>query len=184
MYTVETSLPELAARNRASRPAIVATGSPESITAVASKQAAVSVQLAAAPPASATDATAQPTPTASSTPHAETAAPPAPPATETAAPPAPPATETAALQQQTSVDAAATTPTTPRKGHGLLKLNSSRNATVYVTGVPVGPSERPVEVRCGRFFVRLGEPTRDGTRWLTEGRTVRVKCGVLTEVSF
>ncbi|WP_437853076.1 hypothetical protein [Sorangium sp. So ce363] len=173
MYTVETSLPELAARNRASRPAIVATGSPESITAVASKQAAVSVQLAAAPPASATDVTAQPTPTASSTPHAETAA-----------PPAPPATETAALQQQTSVDAAATTPPTPRKGHGLLKLNSSRNATVYVTGVPVGPSERPVEVRCGRFFVRLGEPTRDGTRWLTEGRTVRVKCGVLTEVSF
>jgi serine/threonine-protein kinase len=145
--------------------------------------------------ASATEATAQPTPTASPTPRAEAAPPPVPPSTEAAAPPAPSAieaaappapsaTETAALQQQTSVDAAATTPPTPRKGHGLLKLNSSQNATVYVTGVPVGPSERPVEVRCGRFFVRLGEPTRDGTRWLTEGRTVRVKCGVLTEVSF
>ncbi|WP_437276995.1 hypothetical protein WME90_37980 [Sorangium sp. So ce375] len=50
--------------------------------------------------------------------------------------------------------------------------------------MPVGPSDRPVEVRCGRFFVRLGEPTRDGTRWLTEGRTVVIKCGALTEVSF
>ncbi|WP_438024402.1 hypothetical protein [Sorangium sp. So ce233] len=48
----------------------------------------------------------------------------------------------------------------------------------------VGPSNQPIEVRCGRFFVRLGEPTPNGTRWLVEGRSVRVKCGALTEESF
>ncbi|WP_437732294.1 hypothetical protein [Sorangium sp. So ce1335] len=76
-------------------------------------------------------------------------------------------------------------PPRPRNGYGLLKLNSPQNGTVYVMGVAVGPSNQPIEVRCGRrFFVRLGEPTRNGTRWLAEGRSVRIKCGALTEESF
>jgi hypothetical protein len=79
---------------------------------------------------------------------------------------------------------AASTPPAPRKGHGTLQLTSARDATVYLTGVAVGRSNRPLEVRCGRFFVRLGEPTPDGTRWLGEGRTVVIRCGALTEVSF
>ncbi|MGK3999784.1 hypothetical protein [Sorangium sp. So ce1024] len=55
---------------------------------------------------------------------------------------------------------------------------------MYVMGVAVGPSNQPNEVRCGRRFVRIGEPTRNGTRWLVEGRTVSIKCGALTEASF
>jgi hypothetical protein len=72
----------------------------------------------------------------------------------------------------------------PRKGYGALEVTSARKATVYVTGVAVGPSNQRVEARCGRAFVRLGEPTTNGTRWLGEGRTVAVRCDALTEVDF
>lgn len=72
----------------------------------------------------------------------------------------------------------------PRTGYGALRVTSARDATVYVTGVAVGPSNQRVEARCGRAFVRLGEPTRNGTRWLGEGRSVIVKCEALTEVDF
>jgi hypothetical protein len=71
-----------------------------------------------------------------------------------------------------------------RKGYGTLKLISSQNATVYVTGVAVGATNRPHEVRCGRSFVRIGEPTPHGTQWLGKGRTVAITCGALTEVGF
>ncbi|WP_438005579.1 hypothetical protein WME89_43885 [Sorangium sp. So ce321] len=126
-------------------------------------------------------------------PATEAAPPPAaevvpPPATEVVPPPAAevvpsPAAEALPPPPQPPAQATASAPV-PRSGHGLLKLNASRDATVYVTGVAVGPSNQPIEVRCGRFFVRLGEPTPKGTRWLTEGRTVIIKCGALTEASF
>ncbi|WP_437722646.1 hypothetical protein [Sorangium sp. So ce861] len=141
------------------------------------------MQLPAQPPSSATDAAAQAAPP----PPPPTPSPP-PPQPSSEAPPAPPpqpSPETPpAPPQPPAIQAEASAPRKSRRGYGFLKLNSSHNATVYVTGVAVGPSNQPIEVRCGRFFVRLGEPTRNGTRWLAEGRTVRIKCGALTEAAF
>ncbi|WP_437966137.1 hypothetical protein WMF04_42020 [Sorangium sp. So ce260] len=171
VYAVETSLSGLAPSSRDALPANATDDGPASDLAAASRQAAAPEQLPAAPPTSTTADAAQAPPPPS---HAETPTPPAQPVAEAA--PAPP--------QQPVVDAGASAPPIPRRGYGFLKLNSSQNATVYVTGVAVGPSNQPIEVRCGRFFVRIGEPTRDGTRWLTEGRSVRIKCGALTEASF
>jgi hypothetical protein len=88
----------------------------------------------------------------------------------------PPATEAPAAPEDA--------PAAPREGYGALKVSSARDATVYVTGVAVGPTDRVVEARCGRAFVRLGEPSPHGTRWLSKGRTVVIKCGALTEVGF
>ncbi|WP_437810366.1 hypothetical protein [Sorangium sp. So ce1078] len=183
VYAVETSLPGLAPSSRDALPANATDDGPASVLAAASRQAAAPEQLPAAPPASTTEAAAQAPPPPS---HAETPAPPAQPSAEAApTPPAQPSAEAApAPPQQPVVEAGASAPPIPRRGYGFLKLNSSQNATVYVTGVAVGPSNQPIEVRCGRFFVRIGEPTRDGTRWLTEGRSVRIKCGALTEASF
>ncbi|WP_437645731.1 hypothetical protein [Sorangium sp. So ce362] len=181
IYAVETSLPGLETRSREALPAKAAGDGPARAIAAASKRTDAPEQLAAPPPASTTEAAAQAAPPP---PSAEPPAPPAPPSAEPPAPPAPPGAEPPAPPQQPAVEAGARTPPIPRSGYGILKLNSSQNATVYVLGVAVGPSNQPIEVRCGRRFVRIGEPTRDGTRWLTEGRSVRIKCGALTEASF
>ncbi|WP_437315380.1 hypothetical protein [Sorangium sp. So ce385] len=185
VYAVETGLPGLAERSRDALPANMAASDPASVTTAASNTAAAQqadapVQLTAQPPPSATDAAAQaapPPPPAAPPPQPSPEAPPAPPpqpSPEAATPP----------PQPPAIQAEASVPRNPRRGYGFLKLNASQNATVYVTGVAVGPSNQPIEVRCGRFFVRLGEPTRNGTRWLAEGRTVRIKCGALTEAAF
>ncbi len=182
IYAVETSLPGLETRSREALPPAKAAGDgPARAIAAASKQADAPEQLAAPPPASTTDAAALAAPPPS---DAEPPAPPAPPSAEPPAPPAPPSAEPPAPPQQPAVEAGASAPAIPRPGYGFLKLTSSQNATVYVLGVAVGPSNQPIEVRCGRRFVRIGEPTPDGTRWLTEGRSVRIKCGALTEASF
>ncbi|WP_437673333.1 hypothetical protein [Sorangium sp. So ce131] len=144
---------------------------------------------AAPPGASEAEDAARAAQSARSSRIAEAAAPPQPPpSAEPAAPPQPPPGAEPAAPPQPPPSAEPAAPAgaarVPRSGHGLLQLNAARDATVYVTGVAVGPSNQPIEVRCGRFFVRLGEPTRNGTRWLAEGRTVIVKCGALTEVSF
>ncbi|XXY15782.1 hypothetical protein WME88_46830 [Sorangium sp. So ce216] len=140
-----------------------------------------------APPSSAStgdSAAQQAPPPPPPPPAAEATPPPPPPAAEATPPPPPPAAEALPPPPPPPAQAAANAAPIPRSGHGLLKLNASRDATVYVTGVAVGPSNQPIEVRCGRFFVRLGEPTPKGTRWLAEGRTVTIKCGALTEASF
>ncbi|WP_437658198.1 hypothetical protein [Sorangium sp. So ce1182] len=153
------------------------------------------MQTAPSSSASTSDSAArQAPPPPPSPPAAEVVPPPAaeplpPPAAEVVPPPAAeavplPAAEALPPPPQPPAQAAASAAPVPRSGHGLLKLNAPRDATVYVTGVAVGPSNQPIEVRCGRFFVRLGEPTPKGTRWLAEGRTVIIKCGALTEASF
>ncbi|AUX36567.1 uncharacterized protein SOCE836_087750 [Sorangium cellulosum] len=181
VYAVETSLPWLAERSREALPANMAASDPASVVTAASntaasKQAAAPVQLTAQSPTSATDAAAQAAPRR--LPPRPRAPPSQPRGSARASTPPPPAPPPPASQAEASA------PRSPRRGYGFLKLNSSQNATVYVTGVAVGPSNQPIEVRCGRFFVRLGEPTRNGTRWLAEGRTVRIKCGALTEAAF
>ncbi|MGK3985331.1 hypothetical protein WME99_19965 [Sorangium sp. So ce136] len=145
-----------------------------------------------APPSSAStsdSAARQAPPPPPPPPAAEAVPPPAaeavpPPAAEAVPPPPQPTAEALPPPPPPPAQAAASAAPIPRSDHGLLKLNASRDATVYVTGVAVGPSNQPIEVRCGRFFVRLGEPTPKGTRWLAEGRTVIIKCGALTEASF
>ncbi|XXX75041.1 hypothetical protein WMF30_46045 [Sorangium sp. So ce134] len=194
VYTVETNLPGLAARGREALTANAAASDPASLNTAASTQAAAPVQLAVPPPASATEAAAQaappPQPVEPPPPAQPSAEPATPPPAQPSADPAPPppaqpsADPAPPPSQQPAVEAGSSAPRSPRRGYGFLKLNSSRNATVYVTGVAVGPSNQPIEVRCGRFFVRIGEPTRNGTRWLAEGRTVRIKCGALTEANF
>lgn len=48
---------------------------------------------------------------------------------------------------------------------------------VYVHGVRKGPTGTWVAAPCGNKFVRVGKPTLDGTRWLSEGRGLRLQCG-------
>ncbi|AUX47129.1 uncharacterized protein SOCE26_086410 [Sorangium cellulosum] len=208
VYTVEKGLPELAGRGRETPPASGTASSPTRLPGAASTHAAVPAPEVAPPRASETEDAAQAAQSARPPHSAETAAPPQAPSAEAAAPPQAPSAEAAAPPQAPSTEAAAppqapsaeaaAPPQAPsaeaaapvgvaqvlRSGHGLLQINSARDATVYVMGVAVGPSNQPIEVRCGPFFVRLGEPTRNGTRWLAEGKTVIVKCGALTEVGF
>ncbi|AUX25945.1 uncharacterized protein SOCEGT47_064980 [Sorangium cellulosum] len=190
VYTVEEGLSARTARRREVPPASAAVTGFARVAVVASLRAAVPVQPGTSPSASAIDDAAGPArPMPPPAPSAEAASPPPTPSAEAASPPPTPSAEAASPPPAPSAEAASpppkpSAPRIPRRGHGMLQLNAAQNATVYVTGVAVGPSNQPIEVRCGRFFVRLGEPTRHGTRWLAEGRTVVVKCGELTEVSF
>ncbi|MGK4001946.1 hypothetical protein WMF31_04940 [Sorangium sp. So ce1036] len=201
VYTVEEGLSARTARSREVPPASAAVTGFARFAVAASLRAAVPVQPGASPSASAIDDAAGParpmpppapsaeaaSPPPAPTPSAESAPPPPTPSAEAAPPPPTPSAESAPPPKPSAESAPPPKPSAPRiprRGHGMLQLNTAQNATVYVTGVAVGPSNQPIEVRCGRFFVRLGEPTRHGTRWLAEGRTVVVKCGELTEVSF
>jgi serine/threonine-protein kinase len=61
---------------------------------------------------------------------------------------------------------------------------SAAEATVYVNGVAAGPTNHPLEVRCGQFFLRLGAPTPQGTAWLGPGKTVVIECEAAGEIAF
>ena len=69
-------------------------------------------------------------------------------------------------------------------GYGSLKIVSGAEATVYVNGVAAGATHQPLAVRCGRFFVRLGAPSPQGTRWAGPGKTVVIPCGSAIEAIF
>jgi len=130
-------------------------------------------------PRGATTATAAPA-TANPVAAVATAAPAA--ATATASTPAPEVS--AAPADRGEVPGAEGTGSGLHPGQGWLKVTSSAEATVYVNGVDAGAARRPLAVRCGRFFVRLGAPSPEGTRWMGPGRTVIIPCGEAVEVAF
>jgi serine/threonine-protein kinase len=62
-------------------------------------------------------------------------------------------------------------------GVGLITIVFPGQSDVYLNGKAIGPANEALEVRCGRWFVRLGSPTVSGIpEWSTRGETVIVPC--------
>jgi serine/threonine-protein kinase len=114
--------------------------------------------------------------------------PPAPPLAASAevalAPSAPPMTTAPAAPP----DAASATPapldtaSLPR-GFGYLTVASPAAAHVYISGKRVGAVNEAIQVRCGRWFVRLAVP-REGfyPEWVSRGETINVACQAATRI--
>jgi hypothetical protein len=68
-------------------------------------------------------------------------------------------------------------------GYGYLNVSSPANASVYVSGKLAGPVNKPLKVRCGRWFIRLASP-QDGRypEWVSQGETVVVPCQETTRL--
>jgi serine/threonine-protein kinase len=68
-------------------------------------------------------------------------------------------------------------------GFGLLTVASPAAAHVYISGKRLGPANEALEVRCGRWFVRLAAP-REGRypEWVSRGETVDVGCQAATRI--
>jgi serine/threonine-protein kinase len=69
-------------------------------------------------------------------------------------------------------------------GYGHLTVTFPSEGDVYVSGKLLGPVNQPLQVLCGRWFVRVG--THKSGRypdWLTVGRTVSVPCQDATQIS-
>lgn len=64
---------------------------------------------------------------------------------------------------------------------GYLLVESSGPADVYATGVKIGPAGTKNITSCGLKYVRLGKG--DPPAWISEGRTVDVKCKEVTRVT-
>lgn len=102
-------------------------------------------------------------------------------ASHSTATPSPPNVPSAPTADVTAAALAATPPTVAAAdlpyGYGYLTVSSSKNATVYLSGKAAGPVNRPLRVRCGRWYARLaaiGEgrfPT-----WVSAGETVAIAC--------
>jgi hypothetical protein len=112
----------------------------------------------------------------------------APTASMTVAPSAPPAQATpppTPTMAQTATPAPAATSTTAPSGdpselpfgYGYLTVLSPANANVYISGKLVGAVNKPIRVRCGRWFIRLAA-TQEGRypEWVTPGETALVPC--------
>jgi eukaryotic-like serine/threonine-protein kinase len=105
---------------------------------------------------------------------------------ETTAPtviPAPPASAIATAAPSAVASAAPPSTANLPAGFGLLTVASPAVAHVYISGKRLGPANEPLEVRCGRWFVRLAAP-REGRypEWVSRGETVDVGCQVATRI--
>ena len=106
-----------------------------------------------------------------------------------AAAPLPPAPSTAAAAPSVTATAkAAAAPATPStsslpSGFGYLTVVSSSSAHVYISGKHLGPVNEALQVRCGRWFVRLATP-REGRypEWVSRGETINVDCQAATRI--
>ena len=68
-------------------------------------------------------------------------------------------------------------------GVGFLTVTFSLDASVYISGRYLGAANRPLQVRCGQWFVRLAKPGNGKyPDWLTTGKTVNVACQGATKV--
>jgi serine/threonine-protein kinase len=70
-------------------------------------------------------------------------------------------------------------------GVGYLTVSFPAAAKVYISGRYLGVANKPLQVRCGQWFVRLARPV-DGAKfpeWVTSGKTVNVACQGLTQVT-
>jgi serine/threonine-protein kinase len=97
----------------------------------------------------------------------------APPPVPSAASPAPIASASAAPPSTAGLPA----------GFGYLTVTSPALADVYISGKRLGPANEALEVRCGRWFVRLAAP-REGRypMWVSRGETVDVGCQAATRI--
>jgi hypothetical protein len=71
-------------------------------------------------------------------------------------------------------------PATLLSYEGYLRINSSADHFVFVTGVKAGRTNTWLRVPCGLKFVRLGEAVG---QWTSEGYTVNVGCRGAAEVA-
>jgi eukaryotic-like serine/threonine-protein kinase len=84
-----------------------------------------------------------------------------------------------------SASASAAPPSTANlpAGFGYLTVVSPAVAHVYISGKRLGPANEALQVRCGRWFVRLAVP-REGRypEWVSRGETVDVGCQAATRI--
>ncbi len=92
-------------------------------------------------------------------------------------PSAPPTLVPAAASPSSSAIAGSNASDLPY-GYGYLTVASPANANVYVSGKLAGPVNKPLKVRCGRWFIRLAAPQEGGRypEWVSGGETVVVAC--------
>jgi hypothetical protein len=66
----------------------------------------------------------------------------------------------------------------------MLVVASPLEATVYVNGAKMGPTNQPLIAPCGPRFVRLAktEPDARAAAWLIPGQTVAIPCKSVVEV--
>ncbi len=67
---------------------------------------------------------------------------------------------------------------------GALRVKASRPGDVYVNGALAGPTDKVLVTNCGQRYIRVGASAtvRGRTLWLGPGQSVKIACGVLTEV--
>ncbi len=97
--------------------------------------------------------------------------------------PPPPAPATAAATPSAVASAAPPSVANLPAGFGYLTVVSPALAHVYISGKRLGPANEALEVRCGRWFVRLAAP-REGRypEWVSRGETVDVGCQAATRI--
>ncbi len=73
--------------------------------------------------------------------------------------------------------------TTLPAGFGYLTVASPAAAHVYISGKRVGATNEALQVRCGRWFIRLAAP-REGyyPQWVNRGETINVACQAATRI--
>ena len=155
-FVAETAAPK-------PEPTAARAGTPPSATTVSGSAAPSASQL---PPGPEPSASAERL--ASAAPSADSAAAPA----DSSAPPA----DSASLAVASGSDASDLGPL-----QGYLIVTSTAQATVYATGVAAGPTNHKLAVKCGLRWVRLGH--LPGPTWISEGKTVNVKCQDVTQVT-
>lgn len=103
------------------------------------------------------------------------------PATGSGAPaPLPPALPPAPVPAETAKPAAPAAEPDAESlpaGLGYLMVTFPGSANVYISGKYLGPANKPLQVRCGTWFVRLARPREAKfPEWVTVGKTVNVTC--------
>ncbi len=161
----------------------VAPPHPTTSTTAPSLSAAAITTASAAPTMSATptttaSASAAPTSSASAAPATSASA--APSVTASATPTAAPTAAPVATGDGTNLP--------PNRGYVI--VNSTRPASVFLTGNFAGLTGARLEVECGAKFLRLAAPVPAGTErpatpeWTSEGRSISVACRRTTTVAF
>lgn len=102
-------------------------------------------------------------------------------ATASGAPaPLPPALPPAPLPAETTRPAPASEEPNAESlpaGQGYITVTFPGSANVYISGKYLGPANKPLQVRCGTWFVRLARPIdAKFPEWVTLGKTVNVTC--------
>ena len=69
----------------------------------------------------------------------------------------------------------------PREGY--LWVEFPNPGKVFLNGVYTGPSGQWLRVKCGTWYVRVGQG-EEAPVWVSEGRSVIIACGDTTKESF